>query len=144
MEFILFKVIHLVSVFVLFTCLVLELFLIQEQLSREKIKMLSFVDAIYGLSSLVILASGFYIALSVGKGHDFYFDNLSIYIKLFLFVFIGLLSIYPTVFFLKNRKGDLSELIVIPSNVKKIILIEILLVLCIPVFAVMLSNGVGI
>lgn len=143
MEFILLKTLHIISILILFSCLLFEFFLIESQLTRQKIKSLSLIDRVYGISSLIILASGFYMALRIGKGSDFYFNNAAIYIKLALFFCVGLLSIYPTLFFLKNRKGDLSDLVVIPNTIQKIVLVEIILILSIPVFGVMLASGVN-
>jgi len=141
MEFILVKTLHLVSVLVLFACLLAEFLLIEKEMYRTALKRLSIVDGVYGLASVLILITGFYIALNIGKGRDFYFDNPAIYIKLVLFICVGLLSIYPTIFFLKNRKGLETERVAIPDSLKKLILLEILLVLSIPVFAVSLAQG---
>jgi putative membrane protein len=141
MEFILFKTLHLVSVLVLFACLFAELLLIQKEMPRSALKRLSIIDAVYGFCSVLILITGFYIALRIGKGRDFYFDNPAIYIKLVLFICLGLLSIYPTLFFLKNRKGLDNERVSVPDSIKKLILLETLLVLSIPLFAVSLAQG---
>jgi len=144
MIFVALKTLHIISVLILFGCLFSELLLIKKQLTRKRIKLLSIIDGAYGLSSVFILSSGFYIALNLGKGRDFYFENPAIYIKLVLFILVGLLSIYPTVFFLKNRKGTPEEIIARPDALNKIIFLELLLVLCIPFFAVILANGISL
>lgn len=144
MAFILIKTLHIIFVLVLFACLVLEYKLIKNQLPRETIKQLAIIDGIYGLSSIFILVSGFYIALKLGKGFDFYFTHNTIYIKLTIFVVVGLLSIYPTIYFIKNRSGKLTDLIDVPLAIKRIITVELILILCIPFFAVMLANGISL
>jgi len=144
MIFVALKTLHIISVLILFGCLFSELLLIKKQLTRKRIKLLSIIDGAYVLSSVFILSSGFYIALNLGKGRDFYFENPAIYIKLVLFILVGLLSIYPTVFFLKNRKGTPEEIIARPDALNKIIFLEILLVICIPFFAVILANGISL
>lgn len=141
MLFILIKTIHLLFVLILFGCLCVEFFTLKEKLSRQDIKRIALVDALYGLASIVVLASGLYIALKLGKGAVFYFDNLAIYIKLGIFIVVGLLSIKPTIFFIKQGKGNAEEIISIPSIINKLIVLELLLLLSIPFFGVLLANN---
>jgi putative membrane protein len=56
---------------------------------------------------------------------------------------IGLLSIYPTVFFIKNRKGDPEEMVTIPKSIFWMIRLELLLVFSIPILAGMMAKGIG-
>jgi putative membrane protein len=58
-------------------------------------------------------------------------------------VVIGLLSIYPTVFFLKSRKGNPDEKVKIPSAVFMMLRMELLLLLIIPLLAGLIARGVG-
>jgi putative membrane protein len=144
MEFLLIKTIHITSALILFACLGVEFFSVQKEMNRAKIKKLVLVDGLYGFSSLVILFSGFYMAFNTGKGEAFYFSGYTLYIKLAIFIAVGLLSIYPTVFFMKQRRGSEEETVVLPELIKPIITAELLLVLTIPFFAVILANTPGL
>jgi putative membrane protein len=59
------------------------------------------------------------------------------------FVMIGLLSIYPTVFFIKNRKGKDDEVVSIPPTIFWMLRFELLLLFVIPLLAGLMAHGVG-
>ncbi len=133
---------HLLAVLILFACLSIELASLKNLMQRKALKRIAYVDALYGISAVIVLASGLYLALKVGKGADFYFGNLAIYIKLGVFVFVGLISIIPTIFFIKQSKGEGEQEVEIPQNIKRIIISELILILCLPAFGVLLANNI--
>jgi len=102
MGYILIKYIHLVAILVLFSTLVVEHLLVKSEMSSIDIKKVSTIDLIYGLSAGVVLIAGLYLWLFVGKPSAFYSSNPIFHIKLGLFVLAALISIYPTVFFMKK------------------------------------------
>lgn len=61
-------------------------------------------DRWYGIFAAVILVVGFLRVYRFEKGSDFYLSNPFFFVKVGLFIVIGLLSIYPTVKFLAWRK----------------------------------------
>jgi putative membrane protein len=67
--------------------------------------------------------------------------NWVFHTKLTLFIAIGLLSIYPTVFFLKNRKGKAEEVITIPTIIVWLLRFELLLLAIIPLLAGLMARG---
>lgn len=141
MTFILFKTLHLLAVLILFGCLAIEFFMVKESLSKHNLKRIAFVDAFYGISAVIVLGSGLFMVFKVGKGMEFYGDNLALYIKIAIFVIIALLSILPTIFFIKHSKGVPEQTVQIPITIRRIILCELLLVLTLPFFAVLLANN---
>jgi putative membrane protein len=64
--------------------------------------------------------------------------------KISLFGVAALLSIYPTVFFLKHRKGPEKQSVAIPKSLRLILKIELALILLIPLLAVLMARGVGL
>jgi putative membrane protein len=56
---------------------------------------------------------------------------------------IGILSIYPTVFFVKSRKGNPEEEIQIQSAIFWMLRLELLLPFIIPLLAGLMARGVG-
>lgn len=136
---------HFISIFAIVGALVSELLLLKPELSKKKIDQLSKVDGIYGLAVLSLLAAGLTLWLGgYGKPTEFYSENPIFHLKLGLFVAIGVLSIYPTVFFIKNRKGDPKELVFIPTSIFWMIRLELLLILIIPILAGMMAKGIGL
>src|SRR5690606_23497706 len=63
------------------------------------------VDALYGLSAVLLVAVGLYRALHLDKGWEYYSHSVPFIIKLSLFGVIALLSVYPTVQFIRARRG---------------------------------------
>jgi putative membrane protein len=53
------------------------------------------------------------------------------------------LSIYPTVFFIKNRKGNPVETVAVPTLIFWLLRIELLLLFIIPLLAGLMARGVG-
>lgn len=136
---------HFLSIFIIVGSLVSEHLLLKTSLDRKSLDRLSKIDGIYGLAVLSLLGAGLTLWLGgYGKPTEFYSENPVFHIKLGLFVGIGLLSVYPTVFFIKNRKGDPSELVSIPKSIFWMIRLELLLVFTIPILAGMMAKGIGL
>jgi len=73
----------------------------------------------------------------------FLFKNWIFHIKITLFALIGILSIWPTVFFLRERKGIADEIVQVPALVFTLLRIELTLLLIIPLLAGLMAKGVG-
>jgi putative membrane protein len=115
---ILLRYIHFISIFAIVGTLVSEHMLLKKQMTRSEIARIAKIDAIYGLAALTLLIAGLTLWLgSFGKPSIYYTRNWIFHIKLTLFIAIGLLSIYPTLFFIKNRKGNPDETINVPGSV---------------------------
>jgi len=143
MEFIVLKSIHLTAILFVFGTVLIESSLLKPFLQRSELKRLALIDAVYGMSAVAVLVTGLAMVfvLNSGKGEAFYTANFAFYIKLVLFIIVGLLSIAPTVFFLKQSKGSAEENVKVPDAIMLIVKAEILLLLCLPVLGVLLANG---
>jgi putative membrane protein len=143
MEIIL-RYLHFISVFAIVGALVSEHLLLKSTLSRKEILRLSKIDGVYGLAVLSLLGVGMTLWLGgIGKPTEFYSSNPVFHIKLTLFVVIGLLSIYPTVFFIKQAKGDPIEMVAIPKSIFWMVRFELLILLIIPILAGLMAKGIG-
>lgn len=138
------RYLHFISIFAIVGSLVSEHLLLKNSISRRELDRLSKIDAVYGLAALVLLGVGMTLWLGgIGKPTDFYSKNPIFHVKLTLFVLIGILSIYPTVFFLKNRKGDPEEEIAVPKGIFWSLRLELLLLFVIPILAGLMAKGIG-
>ncbi|QLH31948.1 MAG: DUF2214 family protein [Cyclobacteriaceae bacterium] len=138
------RYIHFVSIFAIVGSLVSEHMLLQKQLTRKAISKITRIDSVYGLAAVTLIAAGLTLWLGeFGKPAIFYSKNWIFHTKLTLFALVGLLSIYPTIFFLKNRRGNQEELVSIPKSVFLLLRLELLLVFTIPLLAGLMSRGVG-
>jgi len=138
------RYIHFISIFAIVGSLVSEHMLLQKELTRTQLARLAKIDAVYGIAAITLLAAGLTLWLgSYGKPAIVYSKNWIFHTKIGLFIIIGLLSIYPTVFFLKNRKGNPEEKVQVPSVVFMMLRLDLLLLFIIPLLAGLMSRGVG-
>ncbi|WP_339877039.1 DUF2214 family protein [uncultured Algoriphagus sp.] len=138
------RYLHFISIFAIVGSLVSEHLLLKKELTRKEIKRIATIDGVYGMGALILLAVGLSLWLGgYGKLTEFYTYNFIFHIKITLFALIGILSIYPTVFFIKNRKGDLDEFVQIPKTIFMLLRLELLLLFIIPLLAGLMAKGVG-
>ena len=139
--------IHYLSFMVCFGALVLERKILKTSPNREESISIVVIDIIYGLAALTLLISGIMRVLYFGQGTEFYTNNPLFWIKVALFIFVGVLSLYPTITYIlwvvPLSKGDLPE---VNSNLvdrlRKIINVELLGFALIPFFATLMARGI--
>lgn len=141
---ILLRYIHFISIFAIVGSLTSEHLLLKKELTRAELSRLSRIDMVYGIAALTLLSAGLTLWLgSVGKAAEFYSKNWVFHLKITCFLMVGLLSIYPTIFFIKNRKGEQTELVSIPKSVFWMLRLELTLLLIIPLLAGIMARGIG-
>ena len=92
---------HHLSAFTLTACLVYEFIAFSKVLTVEEARRIQRVDLWYGISAGLLVAVGLLRVFFFEKGAPFYAANLMFWIKMALFVIVGLLSIYPTIRYIK-------------------------------------------
>ncbi|WPR74190.1 DUF2214 family protein [Algoriphagus sp. NG3] len=138
------RYLHFISIFAIVGSLVSEHLLLKKAMTRKEIKRIAVIDGVYGMGALTLLAAGLTLWLGgFGKPSVFYTQNFIFHIKVTLFATIGILSIYPTVFFTKNRKGNPEEVVPIPKAIVMLLRIELLLLFIIPLLAGLMAKGIG-
>jgi len=138
------RYIHFISIFTIVGTLVSEHMLLKKELTRTEIAKLARIDAIYGIAAVVLVIAGLTLWLgSFWKPSIYYTKNWIFHTKITCFILVGLLSIYPTVFFIKNRKGNQTEVIAIPKTIFWMLRLELTLLFIIPLLAGLMSHGVG-
>ena len=95
------------------------------------------------------LATGLGRLFVAPKGAPFYFMNPVFYIKIALFLAVGLVSVMPTLQFIRwNRALKAGEGRVLRDpdiqTVRRYIALELLLLACIPLAAVLMTRGIGL
>jgi putative membrane protein len=138
------RYIHFISIFAIVGTLVSEHLLLKKSMTRGELGRLARIDAVYGIAAVSLLTAGLILWLgSVGKPSWFYSKNWVFHTKITLFAIVGLLSIYPTIFFLRGRKGDPAEIVSVPKTVFMMLRVELLLLFIIPLLAGLMAHGVG-
>jgi putative membrane protein len=95
---------HLLFV-ALFVTLSIEMVLLRQTLTIENARRLLAVDGIYGASAGTLLVVGLLRVFFFEKGFAYYWASHAFLTKFGVFVLVGILSIIPTVEFLKWRKS---------------------------------------
>jgi len=138
------RYIHFVSIFIIVGTLASEYLLLKREMSRKELARLARIDAVYGMAALTLVAAGLTLWLgSYGKPSFYYSKNWIFHTKISLFVIIGILSIKPTIFFIKQRKGQPDQMVSVPASIFLLLQLELLLLLIIPLLAGLMSHGAG-
>ena len=139
---------HLSAIFTLIVFLSSEAALCRsEWLNAVVVERLVKVDRIYGIAAVSVLLTG---ALRVAfgiKGSAWYLGNWLLHVKIGLFLVAALISIVPTLRFLRwRRELGASGALPSPEEVKKVrrlVMIQAHIIPFIPLFAVFLARGFG-
>lgn len=139
---------HFIAIFVLFGFLTTEAMLVRGPLDAATVRLLGRVDLWYFGAAITVLATGF-LRLGLGaKGTEFYLSSWPIYVKVALFLAVGLMSVSPTLAFIRwRRQLDHDAAWQVPAGelarMRRLVMIELHLAAMIPVFAVIMSRGLG-
>ena len=139
---------HHTAVFALFTVLTVEIVYAKPGMSRETLRRLGMIDMLYGFSALVVLGAGFARAIWGIKGWDYYAGNPLFWTKVGLFAGIGLLSVIPTVNFLRwNARAKADPAYLPPDGEvranRKWMHMETTLLILMPIVAAALARGLA-
>jgi putative membrane protein len=136
--------VHHLAVFGLFVILATELAMLSTPLQQGSLMRLGKVDSLYGLVALLALAAGLLRAVVGAKGWAFYSGNPVFWSKLALFIVIGLISIWPTVQFIRWRKRERDVSHQEQRTVRTWIVAQLVLLFALPVLAALMARGVGL
>jgi putative membrane protein len=141
-------IVHHLLVFSLAGVLAFEIGAVRPTMKRDDILGVGRVDTGYGILALVIIVVGFIRANVAAKGWAYYEVNLFFWAKIATFVVVGLLSIVPTVAFIRWRNALKSDAALAPPvdairRIRFYLWAEAALFLLIPVFAAAMARGYG-
>jgi putative membrane protein len=139
---------HYLSFMILFAALAFELHLLKASLSATDARRLLLADTIYGVSAAALLVTGALRFAYLEKGMRFYLANPVFHLKIGLFLAVGLISIFPTVEFLRwraaIRRGEGVELEARRFlYLGRVIRFELAAVALIPLLAALMARGLG-
>ena len=92
---------HHIFAFGLTACLVYELVTFRRELTLEDARKIQRADLLYGVSSGLLLVVGLLRVFYFEKGAAFYMQSPFFWVKMGTFLIVGLLSISPTIRFLR-------------------------------------------
>ena len=139
---------HHLLVFGLVAMLVAEAVLLRGPLAADTIPRLAKLDAGYGLCAGLLLVVGLARVFHGVKGPDFYLHNPYFHAKIGAFLLVGLLSLLPTMRFLRWRKAQRANPGFVPdaaqlASLRTILRIELALLAAIFVLAAAMARYGG-
>lgn len=139
---------HHVAAFLVVAALMVELVLLRNELTLSSARSVLRMDAVYGGAATVLLVAGFVRVFFTEKGAAYYFASGTFLAKLTLFIVAALLSIYPTVTFMRWRKAlreqRVPELAVGKRRTLRMLIhLELTLIVAIILLAIMMARGIG-
>ena len=138
---------HHLAILTVFGALLAEFVLLRLRPSAGWIELVARVDLAYGIAAGVALAVGAARVVWGLRGADYYLGNPVFWLKIVLFVAIGLISVAPTLTYLRWRRaartdGRLPQ----PGElapVRRWIHLQLGLFVGLPMLAAMMARGVG-
>lgn len=137
---------HFAAIFAMLWFLAKESVLLRSGTTSLDIERLARADAGYGALAVAVLLTGASRAVFGAKGWAFYASNPAFHAKVGLFVLVGLVSIVPTLAFLRWRKARRAD----PhwqvpeaewKRARRCLLVELHLIALIPLAAVIMARG---
>ena len=139
---------HFIAAFAIVFSVLFEWTTYNKNITLAEAKRIQGADIMYGISAVIVLIFGFMRLLYFEKGSEFYFSSPFYKIKLYTFLVVGILSIYPTIKFIKWRKE--TKLDVAPAVkedeyhiIKWILRFEVIGLLIILLAASLMAKGIG-
>jgi putative membrane protein len=134
---------HHLLIFAVFGVLLAEFVALRGLTSSEAVARIAAVDLWYGVLATLIVIVGFSRAVFAAKGWSYYSHNAFFWAKLATFAVIGLLSIRPTLAFVRWRRSG-----TVPDNaaiqpLRMYLHIELTLFVFLVVFAAAMARGYG-
>ncbi len=134
---------HHLLVFGLFGILFAEFMLVRPDMDLAAVRRVSAIDLGYGALAGVIVVVGFARAAMAAKGWDYYVHNAFFWAKIGVFLVIGLISVPPTIAFIRWRRSAAAPTAAQVAGVRRLLHIEVALFALLPAFAAAMARGYG-
>lgn len=139
---------HHLALIALVSILAAEFALVRPGLSGPRIQQLARIDMGYGLAAMAMLAAGFGRVFFGAVDAGYYWGNHSFWGKLAVFALIGLISIIPTLQFRRWAKAGAADADYVPpagelATSRRLVHLQMGLLLLIPIFAAAMARGFG-
>ena len=139
---------HLLAILTMVVFIASEAALCRVQwLNAAVVERLAKIDRVYGIAALAVIATGVARTVWGIKGSAWYWTNPLLHAKLTLVVVIAVISIFPTLTFIRWRKavrnnGALPGEAEIKKT-RKLVMVQAHLLAIVPLIAVFLARGYG-
>lgn len=138
---------HFIFVFILVAALAAEAWVLRLPQTGQTMRLLLRVDAFYGASAVGVIVAGFLRVFYGAKPEDYYWGEPFFWAKLAAFVILGLVSIVPTLRYMRWVKASNADAAFSPDakdlkRVRRMVLIELHLLALISLFAAFMARDI--
>ncbi|HEY2034799.1 MAG TPA: DUF2214 family protein [Rhizomicrobium sp.] len=139
---------HHLLIFALAGVIAFEVGVVKPSISAADIVRVAKADAWYGILAALIIIVGFARANFAAKGWVYYSHNHFFWAKIGTFALVGLLSIQPTLQYIKWRRALKADPSALPDaaaikTVRRFLWLEVFFFAWIPIFAAAMARGFG-
>ncbi len=113
--------------------------IIKNPIDNKSLRILKTIDLYYGIAAGLVLATGL-VRVFLEKGLEYYVHSYAFWVKIMLFIIMGVVSLLPTLLFIKAKIGadiDAAKYI----RLKKAILLQVMFVPLIVLCAIYIARG---
>jgi len=138
--------VHYVAVFVMIGALMVQMYLLKMSSVADAVRSLVRVDRIYGVAALLVFVTGLMRVWHGGKGADYYWHNGAFHGVIGLFILAALLSIVPTLRFIRWRKAVDAGALPAEGEARKtrlLVHIELSFMFIVALLVTMVAKGYG-
>ncbi len=139
---------HHLFAFTLVACVVYEFIAYRQGMTIEEARRIQRADLIYGISAGVLLVVGLLRVYFFEKGPAFYNANPFFWVKMTAFVIVGLLSIDPTIRYIRwnktvkeNKAPEISDTEF--KRTRLLLILEVIGLAVIMLAAAFMARGIG-
>jgi len=139
---------HFLSIFVLLSLLAAEAALYRQRMAPATLKLLRRLDLGYGIAAGAVVLTGLLRVFFLAKGPAFYGANPVFWVKMALFLLVGLMSVPPTIHYIRTQKASSGGEIAIPArsfrHIRGHLWGQLALFALIPLMAALMARGIGL
>lgn len=141
-------ILHHVLVFGIFAMLAIESSMLRTGLSGNALVRLARIDGGYGMAAAAVIVIGVLRVLYGAKGSAYYLHNAWFWWKMAMFATAGLVSIAPTITFVRWSKAVKSNPAFVPAEsqiarTRKLVRLELLLLIIVIACAATMARYAG-
>lgn len=143
MMYALFRLLHLATLLVYTGALLISIIASKPTINSEDVENLAKVDLVGSLALVLAFFFGLSLWLWVGKPPDFYSDNPLFHVKVSLFFVLILLALLRK-YLMRRSVGTDTEEISVPSAVRVLLRVEMVVLVTLPILAFLAARGIGL
>lgn len=144
MTMVLFNFGHFLGLAAFAAALAVEFALFSRRVDGRTARRLAVADLVYGLAAALVIATGLLKVFAGDKPAVYYGHNALFHVKMTVFLLVFLMSIYPTMQFIRNRRAADSDVVEYPAAVGTLLKVELAATVLLPLLAVLMARGFGV